>query len=111
MCHVATRLRNPAGHPLGNEDILKAILVQRIPGKDEKVARQKHMREWKSVAKKLHSRQNLNSDSNATKAWHHRNGVMLKVASRGAIELPASLMDELFEHMRRLNDPDRCCIL
>ncbi|KAL0018355.1 hypothetical protein WJX79_009747 [Trebouxia sp. C0005] len=100
---------NYSGHPLGNEDILKAILVQRIPGKDEKVARQKHMREWKSVAKKLHSRQNLNSDSNATKAWHHRNGVMLKVASRGAIELPASLMDELFEHMRRLNDPDRLC--
>ncbi len=65
------------------------------------------MRKWGIVAKMLHSRQNVNSESNGTKAWHHRNGVMLTAASRGAIELPASLMDELFEHMRRINDPDR----
>ena len=65
------------------------------------------MREWRAVANKLHSRQNVNKESNATKAWHHRNGVMLSVAKRGAIELPASLMDELFAHMRCLNDLKR----
>ena len=69
------------------------------------------MREWRAVANKLHSRQNVNKESNATKAWHHRNGVMLSVAKRGAIELPASLMDELFAHMRCLNDLNRFVIL
>ena len=65
------------------------------------------MRTWATVTRRLHGQQNANSSSNATKAWHHRNGVMLTTASRGAVELPASLVDELFEHMRRLNDPNR----
>lgn len=100
-----------AGQPLGNEDILKAVLLQHIPGRERKRTRQHLMKEWTQVALKLHKRQNINSNSNSTKAWHHRNGVMLTVALRGAIELPASLVDELLEHMRRLNDPDRYGIM
>lgn len=65
------------------------------------------MRDWTTVATRLHRQERKHFVSNATKAWHHRNGVMLSTASRGAIELPATLMDELFEHMRRLNDPNR----
>lgn len=100
-----------AGKPLENQDILKAILLQNIPLRSHQNDRRWLVKKWSEVAKELSKLQGELKDSRRTRAWNCRNGVSITKASRGAIALDATLMDELLEHMHTLNDPLRyiCC--
>lgn len=96
--------RLSAGKPLGNPDVLRALLVQ---GMSEKRMRNNVLNTWKQVAKSLDKRHNTLLQHSCTQAWQHPVGLMLNSVKRGRVELEPTLMDELLEHMRTLADPDR----
>ncbi|KAL0043180.1 hypothetical protein WJX82_011418 [Trebouxia sp. C0006] len=95
---------NYSGKPLGNPDVLRALLVQ---GMSEKRMRNNVLNTWKQVAKSLDKRHNTLLQHSCTQAWQHPGGLMLNSVKRGRVELEPTLMDELLEHMRTLADPDR----
>ena len=96
-----------AGKPLQNQDILKAMLLENIPDRDQQAQRRWLVNKWSEVAKDLDALQDQLSNSYRTKAWKHSNGVSLKKIFRGSINLDPTLMDELLQCMRHLNDPER----
>ena len=65
------------------------------------------MGRWTKETTSLRSLQIANSDSGSTKAWEHRDGVVPEKTLRGVIKMSATLADELFEHIRTVDDPDR----
>ena len=96
-----------AGKPLQNQDILKAMLLENIPERHRQNDRTWLVNRWSKVARDLDTLQGDLIRNYCTKAWKHSDGVSQKKVFRGSINLDRSLMGELLERMRHLNDPER----